>query len=145
MGHAAAIDPGVYTDDRSAYVELHGGVSPTYWDQATLAAGDTYTWQETWFPVAGIGGVSYADGSGAVWTARQGDTLTVGLFPVRAVQGRVQVAVDGQTILDEPATISPAQPWRRDLMLSGVSGSDRITVRLLDQSGALVINYEQRP
>jgi hypothetical protein len=145
MGYAAPIDPSVYTDDRSSYVELHGGVSPTYWDQATLPAGATTTWQETWFPVAGIGGVSYADGSGAVWTARQGDTLTVGLFPVRAVQGRVVVAVAGQTILDEPATIDPAQPWRRDLTLAGVPESERVAVQLLDQSGALVINYEQLP
>ncbi len=145
MGYAAPINPSVYTDDNSAYVELHGGVSPTYWDQATLPAGATTTWQETWFPVAGIGGVSYADGSGAVWLDRQGDTLAVGLFPVRAVQGRVEVAVDGQTVLDEPATISPAQPWRRDLPLSGVAGSGRVAVRLLDQSGALVINYEQLP
>ncbi|HSN74708.1 MAG TPA: DUF5107 domain-containing protein [Anaerolineae bacterium] len=145
MGYAAPIDPGVYTDDRSAYVELHGGVSPTYWDQATLAAGATYTWQETWFPVAGIGGVSYADGSGAVSLARQGDTLAVGLFPVRAVQGRVEVAVDGQTVLDEPATLSPAQPWRRDLALSDIVGKGRVAVRLFDQSGVLVINYEQLP
>jgi hypothetical protein len=145
MGYAAPINPSVYTDDNSAYVELHGGVSPTYWDQATLPAGATTTWQETWFPVAGIGGVSYADGSGAVWLDRQGDTLAVGLFPVRAVQGRVEVAVDGQTVLDEPATISPAQPWRRDLPLFGVAGSGRVAVRLLDQSGALVINYEQLP
>jgi uncharacterized protein YraI len=145
MGYAAPIDPAVYTDDRSAYVELHGGVSPTYWDQATLDAGGTYTWQETWFPVAGIGGVSYADGNGAVWTARQGDTLTVGLFPVRAVQGRVEVAIDGQIVLDEAVSVSPAQPWRRDLTLSGVPESGRVAVRLLDQLGVPVINYEQLP
>jgi uncharacterized protein YraI len=145
MGYAAPIDPSVYTDDQSSYVELHGGVSPTYWDQATLDAGATYTWQETWFPVAGIGGISYADGSGAASLARQGDTLTVGLFPVRAVQGRVEVAIDGQIVLDEAVSISPARPWRRDLTLPGVPESGRVAVRLLDQSGAPVINYEQLP
>ncbi|MFZ2361572.1 MAG: DUF5107 domain-containing protein [Anaerolineae bacterium] len=144
LGWTAPIDPSVYTDDRSAYVELHGGVSPTYWDQATLAAGATYTWQETWFPVAGIGGISYADGSGAVHLSRAGDTLTLGIFPVRAVQGRVEVAVDGQTILDEAVAISPAQPWRRVLAAPGGSGG-RVAVRLFDQSGAPVLNYEQRP
>jgi uncharacterized protein YraI len=144
MGYAAPINPGVYTDDRSAYVELHGGVSPTYWDQATLPAGATYTWQETWFPVAGIGGLSYADGSGAVSLARQGDILAVGLFPVRAVQGRVEVTVDGQTILSEAVSISPARPWRRELTAPGIAGST-VAVRLLDQSGTPVINYEQLP
>jgi hypothetical protein len=95
--------------------------------------------------VAGIGGVSYADGNGAVWTARQGDTLTVGLFPVRAVQGRVEMAIDGQIVLEEAVSISPAQPWRRDLTLSGVSDSSLVAVRLLDQLGAPVINYDQLP
>jgi uncharacterized protein YraI len=143
MGWGAPIDPAVYTDDGSAYVELQGGVSPTYWDQSALDAGATYTWQETWFPVAGIGGISYADGNGAVHVAQAGDRLTVGVFPLRAVQGTLQVDAGGETVLDEPVTISPAQPWLRDL--AGVAANGRVAVRLLDQSGAVVINYEQSP
>ena len=88
MGYAAPISPGVYTDDGSAYVELHGGVSPTYWEQATLAAGATYTWQETWFPVAGIGGVSYADGGGAVHVTAQDDGLAVARVPRASGDGQ---------------------------------------------------------
>lgn len=145
MGWAAPIDPGVYTDGNAAYVELQGGVTPTYWDQAALAAGDRYTWQETWFPVAGIGGVSYADGSGAVHLTRGGDSLALGVFPVRAVAGRILVTVDGQAVLDEPVAIDPAQPWRRDLATPGMAASSRVAVQLLDQSGAPVLNYEQVP
>lgn len=144
MGWDAPINPSVYTDDSSAYVELQGGVSPTYWDQATLGAGATYTWQETWFPVAGIGGVSYADGNGAVYVDRAGDGLVVGLFPLRAVTGRVQVAVGEQVVLDEAAIVSPARPFLRTLPGEGNAGS-RISVRLFDQSGAPVINFEQGP
>ncbi len=145
MGYGAPINPVVYTDDGSAYVELHGGVTSTYWDQATLAAGDTYTWQETWYPVAGIGGVSYADGSGALRVNRAGDQLTVGVFPVRPVQGRIEIVVDGQIILDEPAAIGPARPWRRDLLVSGAAAGAGVAVRLFDQSGALVLNYAASP
>jgi uncharacterized protein YraI len=133
-----------YTDDGSGYVELHAGVSPTFWDDATLAAGGTYTWQETWYPVAGIGGVSTADGSGALNLSQAGGRLAVGLFPVRALQGRIEIAADGQVIVDEPAAISPAQPWRRDLALVGGT-AERVAVRFFDQSGALVLNFEQRP
>lgn len=145
MGYGAPISPAVYTDDGSAYVELHGGVTPTYWDQATLAAGDTYTWQETWYPVAGIGGVSYADGSGAVHVSRAGDQLAVGVFPVRPVQGRMEVAVAGQAIVDEPVTISPAQPWQRSLTVSDAAAGARVAVRLFDQGGAVVLNYAASP
>lgn len=142
MGYAAPIDPAVYTDDASAYVELHGGVTATYWEDATLAAGDSYTWRESWYPVAGIGGVSAADGNGAVYVSPAGDKLTVGLFPVQALQGRIQVAVDGQTLVDEAAAISPAQPWRRELPAAG--GASRVVVRFLDQSGVVVLHFEQR-
>jgi hypothetical protein len=59
------------------------------------------------------------------------------------VQGTLQVDAGGETVLDEPVTISPAQPWLRDL--AGVAANGRVAVRLLDQSGAVVINYEQSP
>lgn len=144
MGYAAPISPDVYTDDGSAYVELHGGVTPTYDDQATLAAGATYTWQETWFPVAGIGGVSYADGGGAVHMTTQDDQLTVAVFPVRAVTGRIQVTLDDQPVLDEAVSISPVQPWRHTLTIPGGLSGRRVAVTLFDQSGAQVINYIQR-
>ena len=43
LGWSDPLDPTLYTDGRSAYVELHAGVAPTFWDQARLAAGETYT------------------------------------------------------------------------------------------------------
>lgn len=142
MGYAAPIDPAVYTDDASAYVELQGGVTATYWEDATLAAGDSYTWRESWYPVAGIGGVSAADGNGAVFISQAGQALTVGLFPVQALQGRIEVAVDGQILVDEAAAISPAQPWRREL--AATDGAGRVVVRFFDQSGEVVLHFEQR-
>lgn len=142
MGYAAPIDPAVYTDDGSAYVELQGGVTATYDEEATLAAGDSYTWRETWFPVAGIGGVSSADGNGALYVSPTDGGLTVGLFPVQALHGRIEVIVDGQTVGDEAASISPAQPWRREL--PAAAGASRVVVRFFDQSGAVVLHFEQR-
>lgn len=143
LGWANPIDPANYTDDGSGYVELHAGVSPTFWDQATLAPGDTYSWEETWFPVHGIGGVSYADGNGAVHVAAAAGGLDVGVFPIQQVDGRVQVTFDGQPLLDEPADVSPAQPFRRLLPTGGLPTKGRIAVTLLDQSQAAVLSHQQ--
>ena len=132
LGWGSPISPSDYTDDDFAYVELHGGVTPTFWDQATLAAGDTYSWQETWFPVAGIGGVSYADGNGAVHLRNGTDGLEVGVFPIRSVAGRLLVAIDGQPILEEDVTVGPAQPFYRVLPASGLPATGTVSVTLFD-------------
>jgi uncharacterized protein YraI len=140
LGWADPIAASNYTDDGSAYVELHGGVAPTFWDQATLAAGGTLTWQESWFPVAGIGGVSYADGSGAVHVAPTAAGLDVGIFVVRPATARVRVTVDDRIVLDEPATVQPAQPWRRIVPASSLPASGSVSVTLLDASSSPVLS-----
>lgn len=141
LGWSAPLAPSNYTDDSSSYFELHGGVAPTFWDQAQLPAGETYTWQETWFPVAGIGGLSYADGNGAVYLRRSNGELQVGIFPVRQIAGRVVVAVDGQPVLDEAATLSPAQPFYRVVSAGGLPATGRVQVTLFDAASNAVLNY----
>ena len=143
LGWDNPTNPIAYTDDGSAYVELHGGVTPTFWDRATLAAGDTTSWQETWFPVAGIGGVSYADGNGAVHLRNGADGLEVGVFPIRSVAGRLLVAVDGQLILEEDVTVGPAQPFHRVLPVSDLPATGTVSVTLVDADSKPVLDYAQ--
>ena len=66
MGWSDQLDPVLWTDDGSTYVELHGGVAPTFWDQATLPAGEALEWSEFWYPVSGIGRLSSATGEAAL-------------------------------------------------------------------------------
>lgn len=131
-----------YTDDGSAYVELQGGVAPTFWDQATLAAGDTLTWQETWFPVAGIGGITHAEAAGALHLAGTGSSLQLGLFVVRPVNGRLLVELQDQPVWQETVAVGPAQPLRRTLSLEGWPSAGRLSVTLLDQDGSTVLTYQ---
>jgi uncharacterized protein YraI len=141
LGWATPIDPSAYTDDGSAYVELHGGVTPTFWDRATLAAGDTYSWQETWFPVAGIGGVSYADGNGAAHLRMKADGLEVGVFPIKPVAGRLVVSVGGQPIFDEAVAIGPAEPFHKTVPVSALSIAGEVAVTLFGTDAQPVLDY----
>lgn len=147
LGWNFPLAPENYTDDGSAYVEVHGGVAPTFWDQATLAAGATTSWQETWYPVAGISGVSYADGNGAVHLEGSDAGLEVGVFPVRSLIGRVQLDVEGRVILDEPVSIDPVEPFYRTLDLGALpgelDGAIRVTLSVFDASSRPVIHYAQ--
>lgn len=142
LGWAQPFDPTLYTDDGSAYVELHGGVSPTFWDDATLAAGETYTWQETWFPLAGIGGVSSADGNGVVYLAPAPGGLAVGLFPRQAVAGRVTLTVDGAELLAEEVRLDPAHPFSRTVEGVTLHPGQIAAVTLFDQEGTAVLHYQ---
>jgi hypothetical protein len=143
LGYADPLQALLYTDDGSAYVELHGGIAPTFQDQATLAAGKEITWQELWYPVAGIGDVSYADGSGAVHLGRTDGGLAVGVFPVRAVNGRLALEAGGQPVLDEAVALSPARPFYRVLHADSLPAAAPLVLTLLDQDGGLVLNYRQ--
>ena len=58
---ADGLDPSLWTDDGSTYVELHGGLTATFDDWYELEPGQAVGWDETWYPVAGIGGVTFAD------------------------------------------------------------------------------------
>ena len=142
LGWSDPLDPALYTDDRSAYVELHAGVSPTFWDQAHLEAGETYTWQETWFPVAGIGGVSTADGNGAVYLTPAAGGLAVGLFPRQPVNGRMVLTVDDRELLAEDVTLDPAQPFYQVVEAAGLAAGQRASVTLFDQDGSTVLHYD---
>ena len=45
--------------DRATW-RLHGGLAPTFGDSIELPAGGELSWSETWYPLAGIGGVTHA-------------------------------------------------------------------------------------
>lgn len=141
LGWSDPLPADSYTDDGSTYVELHGGVAPTFWDSATLAAGGELAWEERWFPVAGIGGVSYADGNGAVHVAALSQGLEVGVYVVRRVAGRLRVTVNDQTVVDEAATLAPDRPWRRLLPGVAAAAGSKAQVTLFDATGAPVLNY----
>ena len=56
-----ALPPDLYTDDSSAYVEMHGGVAPTFAETRRLQPGQRITWNEQWYPVSGLGGLTWAN------------------------------------------------------------------------------------
>jgi uncharacterized repeat protein (TIGR01451 family) len=69
-----------WTDDGSGYVEVHGGLMPTFWDTATLSPGQVISWTEVWYPVNGLGGVSAASDKAALHLEGVDDTLALGLY-----------------------------------------------------------------
>jgi uncharacterized repeat protein (TIGR01451 family) len=79
FGWSAPIDPNKWTDDGSAYFELHGGVAPTFWDQATITAGQSLEWTEYWYPASGIGNLSAATTDAALGVRESSGRFHIGV------------------------------------------------------------------
>ena len=129
----AAIGADNWTDDGSGYVELHGGVAPTFDDWAKLAAGQTLSWEETWFPVAGVGGLIYAEEGGAINLLPETGGLRVSLFPTRRLAGQLVVLLDESRIFSEEVSVSPDRPFSQVVVLpDDAPAQGRVGVSLVD-------------
>lgn len=133
-----------FTDDGSTYVELHGGLSPTFDQPYHLAGGEVVQWQERWYPVAGIGGLVYATESAALNLTRTAGGLRVALYPARALEGTLAVlqvgkAGESQLVAQFALDAVPSVPFVREL--NEVASDAVVTVRLSDAAGALLLEY----
>lgn len=140
MGWTNRIDPNTWTDDGSMYVELHGGVAPTFWDAATLAAGQALEWTEIWYPVNGIGALSTATAEAALGVRQSGGNLIIGVHATAFhaasatalhVWDRASCTLLGRWEL--PA-IEPGMPFTVALAAEGRTPSD-LTIVYSDRNG----------
>lgn len=139
------LDPALWTDDGSSYVELHGGLEPTFSDWHELGPGEDVTWSEFWYPVAGIGGLTFANDRAALSLTPFGGKLRAGLFPTGAVSGRITITVQGGSPVTLDASISPERPFLADLVLpDGVPTEGEAAVTFVDASGATLFEWSGR-
>ena len=140
FGWSNPIPPENYTDDGSAYVEIHTGLTPTFWDWITLQPGGSIEWTETWFPVAGIDGLVGADTDGAVNIRRTGDSVKIGLFAARALSGTLHLYADGKDTGHQDVFLPPgSHNW---YTFPAVEGA--LSTRLVDSSGHVILSGDMR-
>jgi hypothetical protein len=140
-GWSDPLDPTLWTDDGSRYVELHGGLMPTYADWYELEPGGEVTWSEIWYPVAGIGGVTQANEDAAIALRTDGNTLHVGIFPTAAMQGQATIAIPGMDPVVRSVDIDPARPFTTEIPLAaGVPAQAEVTVTLADATGEVLFS-----
>lgn len=144
-GWGQPLDPKNWTDDGSGYIELHGGLAPTFADAYDLPAGQSIGWIETWYPVAGIGGVMYAAVGGALNLAPTGTGLRVSLFPNRPVRGQLRVAIPGMDPVTRAVDIDPARLSGQEFAYgSDVPAEGEVSVTLTNAQGQTVLAYKGR-
>jgi hypothetical protein len=141
LGWREALGSDNFTVDDSAYVELHGGLAPSFFDQAQLAAGEVVTWQERWYPVAGIGDLVYANETAALNVVKTGGGLRVALYPTQPLRGVLHIA-DGSKVVQLPVEATPNAPF---LALADVETRPKggLTLWLTDDAGVERLRYSE--
>ena len=144
MGWRHALNPNLWTDDGSGYVELHGGIAPTFWDQAVLPGGETLSWGEYWYPIGDIGTLSAATAEGALGARVENGLLHVGVHPTLAwgeaesrlyVWRRQDCELLSQDVLPG---VGPAHPHTVITSLAGLS-VDQVSVAYVDSTGSPLV------
>ncbi|MGQ9566622.1 MAG: DUF5107 domain-containing protein [Anaerolineae bacterium] len=130
--------PEAWTDDGSAYVELHGGLAPTFDDRVLLGGGQEVTWEEVWYPVAGLGDLIHADRHAALGLVQGEAGPALMLQATRPGRGTLLLlGPGGGVVLRQDVAFSPGTPLR--LPLEGALGPGE--VRLLDENGKTLYTY----
>ena len=137
------------TDDGSLYAETQCGAMETQLDFAFLQPAAMRSWREWWLPLRGMGGLTCASAEAGLrleldYSQETGIlNATIGVCPARDLGiARVEVSVPGKTLLDEAASISPAQPWQaRCAILASDLAGNPIHVVVRDQKGVVVLDY----
>ena len=142
LGFNSAIGSDNFTTDNSAYVEIHGGLSPTFFDTYGLPAGGSVSWREVWYPIAGMGDLAFANEIGAINPYATGDGLAVGFFPTRPLSGALVVTVDGTEVGRQALQISPAQPFNGVVAPADrLPGSGTAQIQFVDDTGRTLYAY----
>ena len=131
-----------WTDDGSSYVELHGGLAPTFDQSVTIPAGDHLQWTETWYPVAGLGALRYANGLAALNLEVSGGQALVTVAVTHPWAGRLVMLLDNQEYWQQEVSLLPGQPFRSAIALGAdVPQEGRLTLLLETPDGAVAAEY----
>jgi hypothetical protein len=109
------IPAAVWTDDDSRYFELWAGLAPTFWDEVTLAPGQTLSWQEYWYPVNETDGFAYANEQAALNLVLSPSTVEVAAAVTSALEGHMRLWHNEQVIASWNVSLMPGQAFRQTL------------------------------
>jgi hypothetical protein len=111
-GWSQPLHSSLYTDDGSIYVELHGGLSPTFAQQAFLQSGKSVVWREKWYPVNGIGMIGVASDTGALGAQRRGDDVQIDFYPLRDMKAVLVLRTDERELVRNTVQANPSEPYQ---------------------------------
>ncbi|MBI5878724.1 MAG: DUF5107 domain-containing protein [Chloroflexi bacterium] len=136
---APGLSPTLWTDDDSAYLELWGGVTPTFWDSDTLPPQGVVSWTERWYAVHGAGVYAMANDNAALSLTVQDGKALVGVATSRLFAGQAVLWVAGVAVQRWPVMVGPDRPFRAQAPVSGGA----VGLQFLNGDGAVLAQTGQ--
>ena len=131
-----------WTDDGSSYVEIHGGPAATFDDSVTIPAGGHLQWNEIWYPVAGLGGLRYANGTAALNLTAGGGQAQIAAAVIYRWAGDLVLSIGDREHWRERASLAPGQPFVSTVALGDdIPATARLTLRLEELDGTVAAEY----
>lgn len=128
-----------YTDDNSQYFEIWGGINTGFWPEndVPIPAGATVQWQESWWPLPGLGGLTWATPDAAIHLTQAGQTYQLSLLAPRSTQGRLVVQTGPEVVVEEAISALPNTPLNWQFSAAG----EPVQIRLLDANHNALLDY----
>jgi hypothetical protein len=128
-----------YTDNNSQYFEIWGGANAGFWPEADLpvAAGATLTWQEQWWPLAGLPGLTWATPQVALSVSPTETGYELAALFARPQHGQLSLSAAGVTLLEEPFGAGPDRPEQWSVN----QPSESLSIRFSDDQGQVLLDY----
>ena len=143
FGFGRDFDHSVYADDGAAYVELWGGLTPSFWEYTSLAPGASTSWRDIWYVIAQSGGVDFANANASLYARRDGDQMRLTVASPSEHRWRLVVSQDGRELVDQYFSLRPDAPHRVSLNVGNSNAS--LDVRILQSDGAMILQHRVDP
>ncbi|HSJ58715.1 MAG TPA: DUF5107 domain-containing protein [Anaerolineae bacterium] len=142
FGWADPIPASNWTDDGSSYVEMHGGAAPTFDTSVTIPPGGHIEWTETWYPVAGLGGLRHANSFIALNLTAANRQARVAVATTRRWTGTIALSLDGEERWRQQVSLVPGRVFLNDVPLDGdVPAVGRLSLTLESEKGGRTAEY----
>jgi hypothetical protein len=132
----------VWTSDDSSYVELWGGLTPTFSEDVTLQSNASLSWNEQWYPYAGMGKMEWANRDMALSLREANNIVTVGLYTTSAQLLQISLLAGGLEAQSWPVVTSRAGAWSASWTRT-LAGA--LEVQVQDVNGAVLARYTPNP
>jgi hypothetical protein len=143
FGFGRDFDHSTYADDGAQYVELWGGLTPSFWQYTTLAPGASTSWEDTWYVVAQSGGVDFANPNASLYARRDGDRVRLTVASPGQHQWRLIVSQDGRELVNQTFLVRPDAPHRVSVDVGNPAAG--LDVRILRSDGGVVLQHRMSP
>jgi hypothetical protein len=138
---APGLDPHLWTDDESRYLELWGGITPDFNTYAELPPGQAVGWTERWYATGPIGLVTWASDTLALGLSLETDRVILGLTSVTEVGGELELWQDEALVARWPVNLDIGESGTVSWQVER-STEHRWRVQLLDGQGNIIARAE---